>query len=68
MLQKVRELNRTITSSAAGGAISSREFIDLAVTETLDDGVSILHYAGTIESPDYPKIKGTVRGVNFPCT
>ena len=39
--------------------------IGMAVTETLDDGVSILHYAGTIESPDYPKIKGTVRGARL---
>ncbi|EGD80382.1 hypothetical protein PTSG_10634 [Salpingoeca rosetta] len=57
---------RTLSNAALGGLISPREFIDLAWTEVQDDG-SILHFAQSIDHPDFPHTKGFVRGVNFPC-
>lgn len=47
-------LGRTVSKSAAGGAISGREFIDLGRTRAV--GAGWLHVAQSVESPDHPEV------------
>jgi len=56
---------RTITRSAFGGLIASRDFTDLIVTEDNDE-----YIATSAQNIDHPACAVTseyVRGVNYPC-
>lgn len=57
---------RTITHSAFGGLISSRDFVDLTVTERTDDMIST--NAMGVEYPNYSPTSDHVRGRNYPCS
>lgn len=68
LLEKISEelsVCRTLTHSAFGGLISSRDFIDLCVTDKTDDYIST--NASGIDYPKCPESSGMVRGKNHPC-
>lgn len=56
---------RTITHSAFGGLISSRDFVDLSVTTRTDDFISTCSEA--VEHSSCPPANDKVRGFNHPC-
>ncbi|XP_061414475.1 stAR-related lipid transfer protein 5 [Lethenteron reissneri] len=57
---------RTITSSAAMGVISARDFVDVVLVKRYDDG-SIASNATHVVHESCPPQSGYVRGFNHPC-
>lgn len=68
VLEKISEelsIVRTLTHSAFGGLISSRDFVDLCVTDRTDDYIST--NASAVVYSKCPENPGQVRGTNHPC-
>ncbi|XP_024417543.1 stAR-related lipid transfer protein 5 isoform X2 [Desmodus rotundus] len=59
-------VTRTTTPSAAMKIISPRDFVDLALVKTYEDG-TISSNAANLEHPSCPPKPGYVRGRNHPC-
>ncbi|XP_036133847.1 stAR-related lipid transfer protein 5 [Molossus molossus] len=59
-------VTRTATPSAAMKLISPRDFVDLVLVKTLEDG-TIVSNAANVEHPLCPPKPGYVRGRNHPC-
>jgi len=64
-IEKDVKVVRTITHSAVGGLISSRDFIDLVVNVNNDELISTNGYG--VEHPNCPAVSDPVRGTNYPC-
>lgn len=64
-LEKNISVLRTVTHSAFGGLISSRDFVDLVVNETTPDFISTS--ARWTEHTGCPPTSECVRGSNYPC-
>lgn len=59
------KLLRTITHSAFGGIISSRDFTDLSLTVKTDEFIATMSQG--VDHPDCPSSSDYVRGINYPC-
>ncbi|XP_069415127.1 stAR-related lipid transfer protein 5 isoform X2 [Ovis canadensis] len=58
--------SRTTTPSAVMKLISPRDFVDLVLVRTYEDG-TISSNAANVEHPSCPPNPGYVRGFNYPC-
>ncbi|XP_068847491.1 stAR-related lipid transfer protein 5 isoform X1 [Capricornis sumatraensis] len=58
--------SRTTTPSAIMKLISPRDFVDLVLVRTYEDG-TISSNAANVEHPSCPPNPGYVRGFNYPC-